>query len=254
MKVGVISTKPNYRATPLKNYNDVQGRCDAHFEFLCPKYSAAMCWDGYFFERNYANANQARTSQYNLAGKPMLITTTYQFRDFVLRLLQLVCLHCLIWAPSANAALIPHYRLQTSDPSSYILPLHHNCCLMPLAVSLELLLPFPSLTLSGFFIGMLEVYKTRKPNFYTYFRLIPLTLFVSRNLTLIYLLFSGSLDYLLCHLIALTPCLAFFLLMSRTLAAASSFSSGRVYLSWNFLPPLFLRLISAIITYRSTSL
>ena len=37
--------------------------------------------------------------------------------------------------------------------------------------------------------------------------------------------------------------LAFSLLMPRTLAAASSFSSGRAKSSLNFLPPLFLRLI-----------
>ena len=42
--------------------------------------------------------------------------------------------------------------------------------------------------------------------------------------------------------------------MPHTLAAVSSFSSGRAYLSLNFLPPLFLRLIPTLIMYRLTSL
>ena len=74
------------------------------------------------------------------------------------------------------------------------------------------------------------------------FRLIPLTLFVSRNPTLIYLSLSRFLDSLLCDLIAPTPGLVFFLLMPRTLAAALSFLSGRAYPPLTFLPPLFLRL------------
>ena len=36
---------------------------------------------------------------------------TYQYRDFLLGLLQLIYLHCSIWPPSANAALAPHPRL-----------------------------------------------------------------------------------------------------------------------------------------------
>ena len=84
-------------------------------------------------------------------------------------------------------------------------------------------------------------------NCHTLFRLIPLTLFVSRNLTLIYLALSGFLDFLLCDVIALTPGLVFFLLMSHTLAVASSFSSGRAYPSLSFLPPLFLRLTATVI-------
>ena len=67
-------------------------------------------------------------------------------------------------------------------------------------------------------------------------------------------LLSESLDSLLCNLIAHTPDLAFSLLMARTLAAASSFSSGRAFLSLNFLLLLFLRLTPTLITYVSTSL
>ena len=72
-------------------------------------------------------------------------------------------------------------------------------------------------------------------NFYILFRSIQLNLFSSINLTLIHLPFSGSLDSLLCNLIAPTPCLALFPPMLRTLAAASSFSSGRAYPSLSFL-------------------
>ena len=70
---------------------------------------------------------------------------------------------------------------------------------------------------------MLGVSKPGALNYYTLFRLIPLALFVSRNLTLIYLPLSGSLDYLLCNPTALTPDLVFFLLMLQMLVAASSF-------------------------------
>ena len=48
---------------------------------------------------------------------------------------------------------------------------------------------------------------------------------------------SGFLDSLLCNLIALTFGLAFILAMTHTLAAASSFSSGRAN-PLNFLSPL----------------
>ena len=54
---------------------------------------------------------------------------------------------------------------------------------------------------------MLGVSKPGALNYYTFFRLIPLT---SRNLTLIYLPLSRSLDSLLCDLMAPTPDLIFF--------------------------------------------
>ena len=56
---------------------------------------------------------------------------------------------------------------------------------------------------------MLRVSKPAAPNFYTLFCLIPLTLFVSRNLTLSHLPLFRSLDSLLCNLIAPTPGLVF---------------------------------------------
>ena len=57
---------------------------------------------------------------------------------------------------------------------------------------------------------MLGVSKPGALNCYTLFRLIPLTLFVSRNLTLIYVPLSGSLDSLLCDPMTPTPNLVFF--------------------------------------------
>ena len=133
-------------------------------------------------------------------------------------------------------------------PTLYLLPLHPHHRLMLLAVLLHLLLPLKPLTPSGFFNGMLEVSEPGASNFYTFFCLIPLTLSVSRNLTSIYFPFSGSLDSLLCALITHTPGRALSIMMSRTLTAPSSSSSGRNYLSWNFLPPLFLRLTPTLIT------
>ena len=132
-------------------------------------------------------------------------------------------------------------------PTLYLLPLHPYHHLMLLVVSLYLLLLLPPLTPSQFFNGMLGVSKPGALNCYTLFRLILLILFVSRNLTLIYLLLSESLDSLLCDLIAATPCQIFFLLMSQTLVAASSFSSDGAYFSLNFLPPPFLCLTPTLI-------
>ena len=52
---------------------------------------------------------------------------------------------------------------------------------------------------------------------------------------------------LLCDLMAPTPDPVFFLLMSQTLVAASSFLSGRTYPSLSYLPPYFLCLTPTII-------
>ena len=139
-------------------------------------------------------------------------------------------------------------------PTLYLLPLspHHRPLL--LAVLLRLLPPLLPLSLSRFSNGMLEVFKPGTLNYFTFSRPILSTLSPSRNPILTHLPLFGFLDCLLCVLIAPTPGLAFSLLMPRTLAAASSFSSGRAYLSLNFLPPLFLRLIPTLIRYWSTSL
>ena len=137
-------------------------------------------------------------------------------------------------------------------PTSYLLPLylHHRLILLASPprhahVYLHLLLPLPPPTPSGFFNGMLAVSKPGALNFFSFFRLIPLNLFVLRNL--IHFPLSGSLDPLLCDLIAPTAGLAFSLQMPCTLAAPSSFSSGRAYPSLNFLPLLFLRLTPTLI-------
>ena len=99
--------------------------------------------------------------------------------------------------------------------TSYFLPLHpHNrtCSWIFFAPRAS---SFP-LTPSGFFNGMLGVSESGALNFSTLFCFIPLTLFVSRNLILIYFLLSVSLDSLLCDLIAPTPDLAIFLLMRHS--------------------------------------
>ena len=103
------------------------------------------------------------------------------------------------------------------------------------------------LTLLWFFNGMLEVFEPEALNCYTFFCPILLTVSVCRNPILTLLPLSGFLDSLLSVLIAPTPGLAFSLMMPQTLATVSSFSSGRAYLSLNFLPPLFLRSIPTLI-------
>ena len=132
-------------------------------------------------------------------------------------------------------------------PTLYLFPLHPHHRLMLLAVSpyflLSLALPNPLRVLQL----NAGVFKPGAPNYYTLFRLIPLTLYISRNLTLIYLPLFRSLDSLLCDPMAPTPDLVFFLLMSQTLAAASSFSSSRAYPSLIFLPSLFFRLTPTLI-------
>ena len=138
--------------------------------------------------------------------------------------------------------LMQHFR--PPSPSNLLFPFRPLCifslCFLTAAscswLSLYTSCFLSPMTLSGFFNGMLAVFEPGALNCYTFFRLILLTLFVSRNSTLTHLAFSGSLDSLLCDLIAPTFGLAFSLLMPRTLAAASSFSSGWAFPSLNFLP------------------
>ena len=155
-----------------------------------------------------------------------------------------------MWPPSANAALPFHSRFQNScfplahfvsSPFAPSPPPHASRYFsIPPASS------FP-LTPSGFFNGMLGVSKPVALYFYTFFGLFCLSLFVSRNLTSTYLPRPGSLDSLLCDLIAPTPGLVLFLLMPHTLTAVSSLLSSRAYSSRNFLPPLFLCLTPTLI-------
>ena len=174
---------------------------------------------------------------------------TLQHCDSLLRFLQHVYLHCTIYTPRLMLYSLPTLvfkALIPSRPILYFLPLppHHRPLL--LAVLLHLLPPLP-LTLSGFSNGMLEVFEPGVLNYFTFFRLILLTLYVSRNPILTHLPLSGFLDSMLCVLIAPTPGLTFSLLIPHTLAAVSSFFSNRAYLFLNFLPPLFLRLIPTLI-------
>ena len=138
-----------------------------------------------------------------------------------------------------SKSLIPHLPILYLLP----LPLHHRPLL--LAFLLRLLPSLLPLTVSRFFNGMLEVFKPGALNYFTFSRPIMSTLFASGNPILTPL--SEFLDSLLCSLIAPTPGLAFSLLMTRTLAVALSFLSGRTYPFLNFLPPLFLRLIPTLI-------
>ena len=164
------------------------------------------------------------------------VTSSWDFSDLYISTVQ-------SGLPSANAALPPNPRLQTSYRPfcpfcifflfSSPLPLAPGCFSTPSASS-------HPLALSGFFNGMLEVFEPGALNCYTFFCPTSLTLSLSRNPILTHLPLSEFLDSLLCVLIAPTPCLAFSLVMPRTLATVSSFSSGRAYLSLNFLPPLSL--------------
>ena len=127
-------------------------------------------------------------------------------------------------APSTNAALPHHPRLQTS----YSLSAHSVSS--PSASSPPSVAPgCPStpplpLTLSGFFNGMLEIFEPGALNYFIFSLPILLTLSVSSNPILTHFPLSGFLDSLLCVLIALTPSLVFSFLMPRTLATMS-FSS-----------------------------
>ena len=170
----------------------------------------------------------------------------YQHCDFLLGLLQLAHLHCAtwpIWPSSAQATLSSHPCLQASYPPR---PLRiFSLCTFTTALGSWLFLytscflfPLDSLRVLQW---NEDVFKPGALNYYSLFCLILLTLFVSRNLTLIHLLLFESLHSLLCDMIAPTPGLAFSFPISPTLAAASTFLSDRAYLSQNFLPPLFLR-------------
>ena len=110
--------------------------------------------------------------------------------------------------PSANAAL-------PSDPTPLNLlspfrTLRIFCLCTLTAASCFWLFFYTScflfpLTPSGFFNEMLGISEPGALNFYTLFRLIPLTPLVSRNLILIYISLSGFQDSLLCDLITPTP-------------------------------------------------
>ena len=145
--------------------------------------------------------------------------------------------------PSTDAALTPTLVSKPPILLPILYPFHHR----PLLLAVLLRLLSLSLTLSGFFNEMLEVFEPGALNYFTFSHPIQSTFSASRNPISTHLPLSGFLDSLLCILIALTPGLAFSFLMPRTPAAASSFSSGRVYLFLNFPPPLFLCSIPTLI-------
>ena len=124
-----------------------------------------------------------------------------------------------------------HSRLQTSyPPTLYLLPLHPYHRHMFLAVSLYLLflLPLPdSLRVFQWNAGDLEARSTGLQHFLSSH---PVYLICIQKSNLNASFFLRPLDFLLCDLIAATPVLIFFLLISQTLAAASSFLSGRAIL------------------------
>ena len=143
-----------------------------------------------------------------------------------------------------------HPCLQTSYPSSahsQLLLLHLPHPLMLLAALLHLQLPLLSLTHSGIFNEMPKIFKLETLNFSTLSRSILWTVSVSRNLNSTRLSLSKFLDTLLCNLIALTPGMAAFFLITRTPAMVSSFLSCRDHFSLNFLHPLPLRLTPTLI-------
>ena len=97
---------------------------------------------------------------------------------------------------STNTTLPSHPRLQTSYISSAHFVSFSSAPSTPPYVPGCFSIPtvsFSPLTPSGIFNGMLEVSEPGAPNYYTLFYLILLTLFVSRNLTLIHLPLSGFL-------------------------------------------------------------
>ena len=152
--------------------------------------------------------------------------------------------------PSANAALSPHPRLQTSyPPSAHLISPSPAFPPPSLALGYTSAPPAssPPLTLSGFFNGMLEVFEPVALNYFTFFYPILSTLSAFRNPILTHLPLSRSLDSLFCVLIVPTPGLAFSLLVPCMPVAALSFSSDRAYPFLNFLPPLSLHSIPTLI-------
>ena len=119
--------------------------------------------------------------------------------------------------PPSPTSLLPSFRpICISYISAPFSPL------ILLAVLLNFLLPLPFLIRLGFFNGMSGVFEPETLNFSTLSRSIQWILSVSRIPISTRLAFYGFLDTLLCDLIVLTSGLAFFLLITRSLAVMSS--------------------------------
>ena len=132
-------------------------------------------------------------------------------------------------------------------PTLFHLPLHPHHRLMLLAVSLYFLL----LPLLPDFLKVLQWnvggLQTRSTELLHFISSHPLDLICIQESNL-----NLSSSFRIPGFSALrsdrsTPNLVFFLLMSQTPAAASSFLSGRAYSSLSFLPSLFLRLTPTLI-------
>ena len=133
-------------------------------------------------------------------------------------------------------------------PTLYLLSLHLPHPFMFLDIFLYFLLPLPPQIRLEFFNGMQEVFVPGALNYYTLPRLNLWILSVFRNPIFTHLFHFGSLGSLLCDLIALTPGLAFFLQITRTLVLASLFLSDRAYPSLSSPLSLSLRFTSTLIT------
>ena len=129
----------------------------------------------------------------------------------------------------------------------YLLPLHPHHRLMLLAVSLYLLLSLPlpnSLRVLQWNAGGLQARSIKLLHFIS-FHPVVLIYIQESNLNLSSSFQIPGFSALRSH--GTHSRSGIFLLMSQTLAAASSFSSSKAYSSLSFLPPLFLRLAPTLI-------
>ena len=151
---------------------------------------------------------------------------------------------------SSNAALLPHPRLPTSypfsadfvsSPSASSSPSLATGCLSTLPASSS---SPDSLRVFQWNAGGLRDRSTKLLHFILSH---PVDFICIQEFNFDSFSSVGSLDSLLCNLVAPTPGLAFSLLLPHMLAASSSYLSGRAYPSLNFLPPLFLCLTPTLI-------
>ena len=140
------------------------------------------------------------------------------------------------------------------SPTLYLLPLHPHHHLMLLAVSLYLLLPLPlpdSFRVLQWNSGGL---RTRSPELLQFIASHPVDLICIQESNL-----NLSSSFRIPGFYALRSDRShfrsgIFFLMSQTLAATSSFSSGRAYPSLSFLSSHFLRLTPTLIVEANISL
>ena len=132
------------------------------------------------------------------------------------------------------------YKLPTVLlPTSYLLTLHIIHSQMIFAV-LFLLLPLCSLTCSEFFNGKLSNLRDKDTEVLLFISSYTDDLICFQESKLNSSSSFGIPDCSALRSDCTHPGLAFFVLITHTLAAASSFSSGRAYPSLNFLLPLSL--------------